>query len=105
MDKVTLIRSMHHTMKNHKPRLLLRPLRPRAAARRHPPQGHAQSFPAYGSVVSRLAPSEGEIPPSSPYPFVIRDGSVTPPSTPVSWEKRTIHFYLLKSELTEFWTA
>src|SRR5438034_824167 len=78
MDKVTLIRSMHHTMKNHN------------SASYYALSGHAPPvddirlkdtlnlFPAYGSVVSRLAPSEGEMPTFVSYPYVIRDGSVTP---------------------------
>jgi hypothetical protein len=78
MDKVTLIRSMHHTMKNHN------------SASYYALTGHAppsddirlrdsiELFPAYGSVVDKLAPVSGEIPTSVAYPYVIRDGSVTP---------------------------
>jgi hypothetical protein len=35
-------------------------------------------FPGYGSVVSRLAPSSGEFPTAVAYPYLIRDGAVTP---------------------------
>ena len=35
-------------------------------------------FPAYGSVVDRLAPAKGGVPTFVSYPHVIRDGSVTP---------------------------
>lgn len=78
MDKVTLIRSMHHTMKNHN------------SAAYYALTGHApplddirlkdtlELYPAYGSVVDRLAPVSGELPTSVSYPHVIRDGSVTP---------------------------
>jgi hypothetical protein len=78
MDKVTLIRSMHHTMKNHN------------SASYYALTGHAppvddirlkdsiELFPSYGSVVDRLAPVGGEIPTYVSYPYVIRDGSVTP---------------------------
>ena len=78
MDKVTLIRSMHHTMKNHN------------SASYYALSGHAPPvddirlrdsldlFPAYGSVVDKLAPMNGEIPTFVSYPYVIRDGSVTP---------------------------
>lgn len=78
MDKVTLIRSMHHTMKNHN------------SASYYALTGHAppvddirlrdslELFPAYGSVVDRLAPSGNEVPTFIAYPHVIRDGSVTP---------------------------
>src|SRR5882724_9969923 len=78
MDKVTLIRSMTHTMKNHN------------SASYYALTGHAPPtddirlkdtldlFPAYGSVVDRLAPSAGEVPTSVSYPYLIRDGSATP---------------------------
>jgi uncharacterized protein DUF1501 len=78
MDKVTLIRSMHHNMKNHN------------SASYYALTGHAPPvddirlrdsldlFPAYGSVVDKLAPSSGEMPTSIAYPYVIRDGAVTP---------------------------
>src|SRR6266513_1390593 len=78
MDKVTLVRSMTHTMKNHN------------SASYYALTGHAPPtddirlkdtldlYPAYGSVVSRLAPSDGEMPTFVSYPYTIRDGSVTP---------------------------
>jgi hypothetical protein len=78
MDKVTLIRSMTHTMKNHN------------SASYYALTGHAPPvddirlkdtldlFPAYGSVVDRLAPSSGEMPTFISYPYLIRDGAVTP---------------------------
>jgi hypothetical protein len=78
MDKVTLVRSMHHTMKNHN------------SASYYALTGHAPPvddirlrdaldlFPAYGSVVDTLAPVGGEMPTFVAYPHVIRDGSVTP---------------------------
>src|SRR5438874_181297 len=78
MDKVTLIRSMHHTMKNHNSASYY------ALSGHEPPlddirlKDTLNLFPAYGSVVSRLAPSEGEMPTFVSYPYVIRDGSVTP---------------------------
>src|SRR6266480_2904389 len=64
MDKVTLIRSMHHTMKNHN------------SASYYALTGHApplddirlrdsmELFPAYGSVVDALSPVSGEMPSS-----------------------------------------
>jgi hypothetical protein len=78
MDKVTLIRSMTHTMKNHN------------SASYYALSGHAPPtddirlkdtldlFPAYGSVVDALAPVGGEMPTFVSYPYLIRDGSVTP---------------------------
>ncbi len=78
MDKVTLIRSMHHTMKNHN------------SAGYYALTGHAPPtddqrlrdsldlFPGYASVVDRLAASHGEMPTAISYPHVVSDGSVTP---------------------------
>jgi hypothetical protein len=78
MDKVTLIRSMHHTMKNHN------------SASYYALTGHAppvddirlrdslELFPAYGSVVDKLAPLRGDMPTAVAYPHVIADGSITP---------------------------
>lgn len=78
MDKVTLIRSVYHTMKNHN------------SAGYYALTGHAPPtddqrlrdsldlFPGYASVVDRLAPSSGELPTAVSYPYVISDGSVTP---------------------------
>jgi len=80
MDKVTLIRSMHHTMKNHN------------SAGYYALTGHApltddrwlrdslDLFPGYASLVDKLAPSPagGAMPTAVSYPHVISDGSVTP---------------------------
>jgi hypothetical protein len=78
MDKVTLIRSVHHTMKNHN------------SAGYYALTGHAppsddqrlrdslELFPGYGSVVEAFAPCRGEMPTAVSYPHVISDGSVTP---------------------------
>src|SRR4051812_49069715 len=78
MDKVTLVRSMTHTMKNHN------------SASYYALTGHAPPtddirlrdtldlFPCYASVVDALAPNSGEVPTAVSYPYVIRDGAVTP---------------------------
>lgn len=79
MHKVSLIRTMTHTMKNH------------ASAGYYAITGHKPPsddqrlrdslslFPAYGSVVDKLAPSHDQaIPTSVAYPHVIRDGSIVP---------------------------
>jgi hypothetical protein len=78
MDKVTQIRSLHHEMKNHN------------SAGYYSLTGHAPPtddqrlrdsrdlFPAYGSVVDRLAPARAGVPTFVAYPHVIRDGSITP---------------------------
>jgi len=78
MDKVTLIRSMHHTMNNHN------------SAAYYALTGHApptddqrlrdslELYPAYGSIVDKLAPVRPDLPTFVAYPHVIADGSVTP---------------------------
>ncbi len=78
MDKVTLIRSMTHTMKNHN------------SAGYYALTGHAPPtddqrlrdsldlFPGYASIVDKFAPLPGEMPTAISYPYVIGDGSVTP---------------------------
>ncbi len=78
MDKVTVIRSVHHTMKNHN------------SAGYYALTGHAPAvddqrlrdsielFPGYGSVVDALAPNRSEMPTAISYPYVISDGSTTP---------------------------
>lgn len=78
MDKVTLIRSVHHTMKNHNSAAYY------ALTGQAPPvddirlRDSLDLYPAYGSVVDKLAPVSGEMPTSVSYPYVIRDGAVTP---------------------------
>lgn len=78
MDKVTLVRTVHHTMKNHN------------SAAYHALTGHEpplddirlrdskELFPAYGSVVDRLLPGSDGMPSFVAYPYVIRDGAITP---------------------------
>src|SRR5579872_2366120 len=78
MDKVTLVRTVYHNMKNHN------------SASYYALTGHApplddirlrdsiELFPAYGSVVDRLAPLTNGLPTFVAYPYVIRDGAVTP---------------------------
>ncbi len=78
MDKVTLLRTVYHNMKNHN------------SASYYALTGHApplddirlrdtlELFPAYGSVVDRLAPVANGMPSFVAYPYVIRDGEITP---------------------------
>jgi hypothetical protein len=78
LDKVTLVRSVFHSMKNHN------------SASYHALTGYAppvddirlkdsmELFPAYGSVVDKLAPNATTMPTFVALPHVIRDGSVTP---------------------------
>jgi len=78
MDKVTLIRSVTHKMSNHN------------SAGYYALSGHAPPaddqrlrdsldlYPAYGSVVDKLAPNSNGMPTFVAYPHAIRDGSITP---------------------------
>lgn len=78
MHRCTQIRSVHHTMKNHN------------SAGYYALSGHAPAtddqrlrdslelYPAYGSVVDKLAPNRNGMPTYVAYPHVIRDGSITP---------------------------
>ncbi len=79
MDKVTLIRSMHHGMKNHNSAAYY------CLTGYAPPtddirlRDSRELFPTYGSIVDRLAPTTAAGTPSFvSYPHVIRDGSITP---------------------------
>src|SRR5207253_4407861 len=77
-DKFTLVRSLYHEMKNHN------------SAGYYSLTGHVPAtddqrlrdsrdlFPAYGSVVDKLAPARAGVPTFVAYPHVIRDGSITP---------------------------
>ncbi len=77
-DKFSLVRSLYHEMKNHN------------SAGYYSLTGHAPAtddqrlrdsrdlFPAYGSVVDRLAPAKAGVPTFVSYPHVLRDGSITP---------------------------
>ena len=77
-DRFSLVRSMTHEMKNHN------------TAAYYSLTGHAPPlddirlrdtldlFPAYGSVVDRLAPAKTGMPTFVAYPHVLRDGSITP---------------------------
>lgn len=77
-DKFTLVRGLYHEMKNHN------------SAGYYSLTGHAPGtddqrlrdsrdlFPAYGSVVDRLAPAKAGVPTFVSYPYVLRDGSITP---------------------------
>src|SRR5437867_1458983 len=78
MDKVTLIRSVHHTMKNHNSAGYY-------ALTGHPPPSDDQRlrdsldlYPAYSSMVDKLAPVKEDMPTFVAYPHVIADGSITP---------------------------
>lgn len=78
MDKVTLLQGVYHNMKSHNPASYY------ALTGHAPPlddirlRDSLELFPAYGSVVDRLAPLSSELPTFVSYPHVIRDGAITP---------------------------
>jgi hypothetical protein len=78
MDKVTLVRTLHHAMKNHNSAgyYSLTGYAPPSDDQRL--RDSRDLFPAYGSVVDRLAPARAGVPTFAAFPHVIRDGSVTP---------------------------
>ncbi len=78
MDKVTLVRSLFHTMRNHSSAgyYSLTGCAPPTDDQRL--RDSVDLNPAYGSVVDRLAPANEGMPTFVAYPYVIRDGSVTP---------------------------
>ncbi len=77
-DKFSLVHGLHHTMKNHN------------SAGYYSLSGHGpliddirlrdtlDLFPAYGSIVDKLAPAKAGVPTFVSYPYVLRDGSITP---------------------------
>ena len=81
MDKVTLIRSLRHEMKNHNSAgyYSLTGYAPPTDDQRL--RDSQDLFPAYGSVVDALAPARAGTPTFVSYPYVIADGSVTPGQT------------------------
>ncbi|MFM9959766.1 MAG: DUF1501 domain-containing protein [Planctomycetaceae bacterium] len=78
LDKVTLVRTVFHSMKNHN------------SAAYHALTGYAppvddirlkdsiELFPAYGAVVDKLRPNAETLPTFVSLPTVLRDGSITP---------------------------
>ena len=78
MNKVSIIRTLTHSMKNHNSAGYY-------ALSGHPPATDDQRlrdsldlYPAYGSVVDHLAPSTNGMPTFVSYPYRIADGSTTP---------------------------
>jgi hypothetical protein len=78
MDKVTLIRTVRHEMRNHNSAgyYSLTGFAPPSDDQRL--RDSRELFPAYGSVVDRFAPSTNGTPTFVSYPHVIADGSITP---------------------------
>jgi hypothetical protein len=93
MHRVSLIRSVTHTMKNHN------------SAGYYALSGHAPPsddqrlrdtldlYPAYGSVVDKLLPNTNGLPTFVSYPHVISDGSITPGQHASFLGKRHDPFY------------
>jgi hypothetical protein len=77
-DKLTIVRSLHHEMKNHN------------SAGYYSLTGHSpptddqrlrdsnELMPACGSIADVLAPAKPGVPTFVSYPYIIRDGSITP---------------------------
>jgi hypothetical protein len=78
MDKVTLIRSVRHEMRNHNSAgyYSLTGFAPPTDDQRL--RDTRDLFPAFGSVVDRFAPAQTGTPTFVSYPHVIADGSITP---------------------------
>jgi hypothetical protein len=78
MDKVTLLRSLRHEMKNHNSAgyYSLTGCAPPTDDQRL--RDSRDLNPAYGSVVDALAPAKAGVPTFVAFPYVIRDGSITP---------------------------
>jgi hypothetical protein len=78
MDRVTLVRTVQHTMKNHNSAgyYSLTGCAPPTDDQRL--RDSQDLFPAYGSVVDALAPARAGVPTFVSFPYVIRDGSITP---------------------------
>ena len=78
MNDVTLVRTVHHNMKNHNPAAYY------ALTGHAPPlddirlRDTQDLFPAYGSVVDQLAPNSNGLPTFVAFPHVLRDGEITP---------------------------
>lgn len=78
MDRVALVRSVHHKMKNHNSAgyYALSGVAPPLDDQRL--RDLPDLYPAYGSVVDHVAPVKGGLPTFVSYPYVIGDGSTTP---------------------------
>jgi hypothetical protein len=78
MDKVTLIRTVRHEMRNHNSAgyYSLTGYAPPTDDQRL--RDSRELFPAYGSIVDRFAPAAPGTPTFVSYPYTIADGSITP---------------------------
>jgi hypothetical protein len=78
MDKVCLLRAVSHRMRNHNSAsyYCLTGVAPPLDDIRL--RDTLDLYPAYGSTVARLRPAEGRMPSFVAYPYLLRDGSITP---------------------------
>src|SRR5262249_29610294 len=78
MDRICQMRTLRHTMKNHNSAGYY------SLSGQAPPSDDQRLrdsrdlFPAYGSIVDRLAPAKRGVPTFVAFPHVINDGSITP---------------------------
>src|SRR5437764_2253626 len=77
-DKLTVVRCLQHTMKNHNSAAYysLTGVAPPSDDQRL--RDSLDLFPAIGSIVDKFAPAPKGVPTFVAFPHVIRDGSVTP---------------------------
>jgi Protein of unknown function (DUF1501) len=78
MDRVCLIRSMRHEMKNHNSAGYYSLTGQAPATDDQRLRDSQDLYPAYGSVVDRFAPARPGTASFVAYPYVISDGSITP---------------------------
>ena len=78
MHHCTVIRTLQHEMKNHNSAgyYSLTGMSPSRDDQRL--RDSRDLFPAYGSIIDKLAPAKKGIPTFVSFPYVIRDGSITP---------------------------
>ncbi|MEQ9407153.1 MAG: DUF1501 domain-containing protein [Fuerstiella sp.] len=78
MHRIAQIRTVHHTMNNHNSAgyTALTGVEPPTDDQRL--RDSLDLFPAFGSVVDRVAPSTNDLPTFVSFPHTIADGSVTP---------------------------
>ncbi|MCA8994257.1 MAG: DUF1501 domain-containing protein [Planctomycetaceae bacterium] len=78
MHKIAQIRTVHHTMNNHNSAgyTALTGVEPAIDDQRL--RESLDLFPAYGSVVDKVAPSDNGMPTFVSFPYTISDGSITP---------------------------
>jgi hypothetical protein len=77
-DKITLIHGIHHEMKNHNSATYYSLTGRSPALDDIRLRDTLDLFPAYGSVVDKLGPAKAGMPSFVSFPYVLRDGSITP---------------------------